>query len=63
MQTTTNYGLKKPDLTDNVKVSDLNENADIIDTQLKARADELASHLADNAAEFQKMRIRSYMGV
>jgi len=47
MQYTANYNLKKPDLTDNVKVSDLNENADVIDAALKAQADALATHLAD----------------
>jgi len=47
MQETTNYGLKKPDLTDNVKVSDLNDNADVIDAALKDQADALAAHLAE----------------
>jgi len=46
MQSTTNYGLKKPELTDNVKISDFNENADIVDTQLKARADAQTAHVA-----------------
>ncbi|OPX87013.1 MAG: hypothetical protein A4E53_02668 [Pelotomaculum sp. PtaB.Bin104] len=49
MQTTTNYGLKKPELTDNVKVSDLNDNADAIDAQMKSNADAIAAHLANNA--------------
>jgi len=51
MQETTNYGLKKPDLTDNVKVSDLNDNADVIDAALKDQADALAAHLADYAQQ------------
>ena len=36
---TTNYKLKKPAETDFVNVQDLNDNADIIDTTLKAKAD------------------------
>lgn len=35
MQYTGNYKLKKPDGTDLVKISDLNENADIIDQKIK----------------------------
>lgn len=35
---TDNYNLKKPDPTDFVEVSDLNENMDIIDGELKKRA-------------------------
>ncbi|WP_017752534.1 hypothetical protein [Clostridium tyrobutyricum] len=37
MQTTANYGLKKPDGTDVVNVQDFNDNADTIDTELKKR--------------------------
>ncbi|MER1957937.1 MAG: hypothetical protein ABS942_11180, partial [Solibacillus sp.] len=35
MQLTSNYNLKKPDGTDVVNITDFNDNADIIDTQLK----------------------------
>lgn len=35
MQTTANYGLKKPDGTDVVDIANFNDNADIVDTQLK----------------------------
>lgn len=35
MQKTTNYNLNKPDLTDYVDVTDLNENMDIIDEAIK----------------------------
>jgi len=38
MQTTGNYGLKKPDGTDTVDISVLNGNMDIIDAELKKRA-------------------------
>ncbi len=35
MQSTTNYNLNKPENTDEIKISDLNENFDKIDTELK----------------------------
>lgn len=35
MKTTANYGLKKPDLEDNVDITVLNGNMDIVDAQLK----------------------------
>ncbi|MFL0251241.1 hypothetical protein ACJDT4_12465 [Clostridium neuense] len=38
MQTTGNYGLKKPDGSDTVDISVLNGNMDMIDTELKKRA-------------------------
>lgn len=44
MKTTTNYGLKKPDGTDVVNIDDFNSNADIIDAQLKANANNIASN-------------------
>lgn len=34
MQYTTSLNLKKPESTDNVKISDINENMDLIDAQL-----------------------------
>lgn len=48
MQKTTNYNLKKPESTDYVNISDLNDNADIVDEELKKNADALTSHQADN---------------
>ena len=39
MQTTKNYGLKKPDQTDFYNVNDFNENMDIIDEKLKNAQD------------------------
>ena len=39
MKTTANYGLKKPEGTDVVNIDDFNENADIIDTQIKSLND------------------------
>lgn len=44
MKYTTNYNLKKPDLTDPVSIGDLNDNSDIIDAQLS----EMAQDVADN---------------
>lgn len=38
MQKTANYNLNKPDGTDVVDISKLNENADIVDSELKKRA-------------------------
>lgn len=43
MTTTTNYGLKKPAQTDNYNVEDFNDNADIIDTQLKENSDNISA--------------------
>ena len=43
MTNTTNYGLKKPDQTDNYNVDDINANADIIDAQMKTNADAAAA--------------------
>ncbi|MGB9903033.1 MAG: hypothetical protein ACPLQO_00005, partial [Desulfotomaculales bacterium] len=39
MQTTTNYGLKKPETNDTVNIADLNYNADQIDSALTPTAD------------------------
>ena len=40
MQTTTNYGLKKPEQNEYISIDDLNFNADKIDEELKKKADE-----------------------
>ena len=42
---TTNYHLAKPDITDNVDITVLNGNADIIDTQLKRLSDDKQDEL------------------
>ncbi|EHQ92124.1 tail fiber protein [Desulfosporosinus youngiae] len=47
MQTTANYGLKKPDGTDIVNIQDFNDNVDVIDQKLKQAMDaagEIGSH-------------------
>lgn len=49
MQTTANYGLKKPDGTDVVDIQDFNDNADVIDLALKQAMDAagaIGSHAA-----------------
>ena len=43
MKHTNNYNLKKPEGTDPVKISDLNDNMDIVDDVLKANADNIAT--------------------
>ncbi len=58
MQNTTNYGLKKPGSTDYINISDLNDNADIIDTQLKENADGLTSHKNEDATLTQKGHVQ-----
>ena len=45
MQFTGNYKLKKPDGTDIVNINDLNDNADIVDTELK----KLSNHVVDKS--------------
>lgn len=44
---TPNYNLKKPFTTEYYNVYDFNQNMDIVDTQMKTDADDLAAHLAD----------------
>lgn len=51
MKYTTNYNLKKPELTDYVNVEDLNENADIIDQKLKENENALAAHQAEDTQQ------------
>lgn len=43
MQETTNYKFKKPDVTDNVNINDINTNMDVIDEEIKRNVDSLAS--------------------
>ena len=43
MKYTGNYNLKKPEGSDVVNIEDLNDNADIIDQQLKTNADNIAT--------------------
>ena len=45
---TTNYQLKKPAASDSVSIADINNNMDIIDTQIKANAD-LISNMVPKA--------------
>lgn len=50
MQTTTNYGFKKPESNDPYNIDDFNESFDIIDTELKAasdKAEQTTTHPSD----------------
>ena len=58
MQNTTNYGLKKPESTDYINVNDFNENADIIDAQLKENADSITTHKNEDATLTQKGHVQ-----
>lgn len=49
METTTNYGLKKPDLTDYYDIADQNYNSDLLDTQLKSVESTLSSHTSNKS--------------
>lgn len=51
MKYTGNYNLKKPEGTDVVNIGDLNDNADIIDQELKAHNDALNAHKAEKATQ------------
>ena len=51
MKYTGNYNLKKPEGSDVVNIEDLNDNADIIDQQLKTVANELTSHKNEKATQ------------
>ena len=47
---TTNYQLKKPATSDSVSIADINNNMDIVDTQIKANADlieSISTHTSD----------------
>jgi hypothetical protein len=50
VQTTTNYGFKKPETNDPYNINDFNETFDVIDRELKAaanKADAVSAHLSD----------------
>ena len=48
MKLTSNYELKKPEGTDTVNIEDFNYNADIIDTELKKKADLVDGKVSSN---------------
>lgn len=58
MQTTSNYGLKKPDGTDPVDIADFNENANIIDAELKKRPTS-TGNASDMVAGFSQASARA----
>lgn len=47
MQLTANYNLKKPEGTDSVDVQDFNDNADIIDAELKKKAETNGGNISE----------------
>ena len=48
MQNTTNFNLKKPEYTDPVDIQDINDNMDIIDTQLQGKTTKTTQIVAGN---------------
>lgn len=58
MQTTTNYKLNKPDLTDKVRVQDLNANMDTLDKTVKEIADE--SDASSDAVKAMQTTVSGY---
>lgn len=55
MNTTSNYGLKKPSQQDSYNVDDFNDNMDIIDTKMKANADAASAAQEDIDDVFNKI--------
>lgn len=58
MQHTPNCNLKKPGLNDYVNIEDLNENADVIDQELKVNEVALTTHLAEGASLTKKGHVQ-----
>jgi len=58
MQTTSNYGLKKPENTDPVNIQDFNDNADVIDAALKKKL-ESESSASDMTTAFSQASSRT----
>lgn len=48
MNTTENYGLKKPESTDFFNIEDFNSNSDLIDIKLKKQETDLSDHVTDD---------------
>ena len=55
MNTTSNFGLKKPELTDAANIEDINDNMDVIDTELK--------NMKDGANSITFTEAESYSGL
>ena len=47
MQLTPNYNLKKPEGTDPVDIQDFNDNAEILDTELKKKAESSGGDISE----------------
>lgn len=54
MQTTANFGLKKPEDTDPAEIQDFNDNADIIDREMAKKADKTGDG-SDMTAKFSQV--------
>lgn len=57
MKYTTNYNLKKPEATDYVKIADLNDNADVIDTVMDTVATGMLTLSTANLKWHGKLKI------
>lgn len=57
---TQNYNLKKPAEEDFYNVKDFNDNADIVDEELKAVNDKVDSHLAENMPHLMQVNNKIY---
>lgn len=61
MQTTTNYGFKKPESNDPYNINDLNESLDIIDTELNAAELEYAQKVKHEQKDFLNEQAIKYL--
>lgn len=64
--TTTNYGLTKPEGSDFYDIGVQNDNMDIIDTQMKANAKDIAQLNSDTAKDFNVIpngNLKAYLNV
>ena len=62
MTYTTNYNFKKPDTTDLVKVSDLNDNADAIDAALAGKQDKIFEQVLELEVDWVAATIGAILG-
>ena len=62
MQKTTNYGLNKPELTDNYDVADQNANMDVIDVKLKENNSSVKTHVSDTVVHISSTERTTWNG-
>ena len=58
LEFTTNYNLKKPTYADDADILDVNENADVIDEELKANNENIETHKAESATLTEKAHVQ-----